>query len=623
MQDSAHSQSQSPRPEAFTLHQTLSMPLAEVGGRVHELNQLLQYGLAIPETFVLPAELIKKLYEHNHFIEKLNEYFSQIDWKQSQFVLSLSQLIQEEILQLRFPPDLQKAITTVYVSALENSYIQVEASLLFSHDKEMAPQEVLIKGEANLSESILHLIASLYRMETLRNRFNEWVNLQSVPCAIIIQEMIDAYAGGTAHTIDPFSGDKYKVLITSGLGNVHHFKDAGEYSDSFTVDTQKWQISQSHIPVKEHLYEFQPDHMEAVVLPDDQRGQSSLKDDEVIGIAKFVAQIGQRQFTPQIVKWAVAKNAKKGNRFYLLDIVEPVNGKTNGENSRPQTSHTTPNSPQIFISLSTPFPDPQLTQNAAGIGLFRSEHLFLQLEQHPAALLQNGKRELILYTLTQALKLAHSHYPQMPILYRSQNLTSNELSFFENGSAEETIETNPSFGYRGGVRILHNYQLFDTELEAISEIQQNVHAQIELVLPFIRSSVEFGIIKKHILKREFSSTLSQHIWLGCDTPENLFEIEQYLPYQPKGVIINIQQIHALMYGIDPENPALFDLYPYNLHLLKLLLKKVREQTQMSGTKVHIYLEKYHRELVMLAHELKLDGVTVQPNDFAKAKEIWP
>lgn len=271
--------------------------------------------------------------------------------------------------------------------------------------------------------------------------------------------------------------------------------------------------------------------------------------------------------------------------------------------------------------------DESLALISDGIGLFRSEHLFIQTGCHPRALLQMQSKQLEERLVNQFVNFYHRFInlkQKEPLLvYRSINLNTNQLEKLKGGSSREKKEINPLLGFRGGLRHLSQPQLLDFELQLLNKINSKIDQGIHLLLPFIRTSYELQQIQEKMGKNSSARVTQPQIWLQLTTPENLLNVKQYLKIPVGGVSINLKQIHGLLLGVDPYYKDVYDQYSLDLELIQPLLEKAVKDIKHKNPDIKILLNltDFNQELIRLAHQLELDGVTVRPKFAQPAKEL--
>jgi pyruvate,water dikinase len=263
-----------------------------------------------------------------------------------------------------------------------------------------------------------------------------------------------------------------------------------------------------------------------------------------------------------------------------------------------------------------------------GIGLFRSEHLFIQTGQHPLQLLQNQPQKFKQQVANQFVQFYHRYISlkqkEPQLIYRSFNLNSNQLAKLKGGSSREKTEINPFLGFRGAIRHLNQPHILNFELDLLKQINQQIDWGINLLLPFVRTPFELQQIQTHINSQLSQTVTAPQVWLEISTPENLINIEEYTTSLLAGVSINIKNVTALLHGFDPNYSDISAQYNMlnNPVLNRLITSAVQTiQKKNKNIQVILNLSEHNQDLIDLAIQLELDAVTVRPEIAKQVKRF--
>ncbi len=261
-----------------------------------------------------------------------------------------------------------------------------------------------------------------------------------------------------------------------------------------------------------------------------------------------------------------------------------------------------------------------------GIGLLRSEHQFIQTGLHPQQLLKTKPDELKEKLVGDLVRFYHRFInlkQQEPVItYRSCNLNSNQLAKLQGGQVYETKEENPFLGFRGALRSLNQLDWFEFELEMIAKINSKLDKPVNLLMPFVRSSFELSQVYQQIMNKIESLVLQPPLWLEVNTPENLLNIEEYLSVPLTGISLNLKNLQALFYAIDPGFADVYNQYTYNYQLLLPAIKTFTDKVKQVNPRVEVnlILSDFSQELLEEAENLGLSGVVVPPRLALQVKE---
>jgi pyruvate,water dikinase len=194
-----------------------------------------------------------------------------------------------------------------------------------------------------------------------------------------------------------------------------------------------------------------------------------------------ILQLLKRYQVPTLVTVANAGRLLTGHRFVTIDTRAGTVAVTFANPANQPIHQKTPSNThhhlKILISAGNPLrADEYRELPLDGIGLLRSEFTIAQLGTHPLALIRDGQARRLTTALTATLNAYRSLSHNFPLMYRACHLTSTEYRHLNQGERYEGIETNPLLGFRGGLRILHQPELFELETKVLSQFQQQ-HAQ--------------------------------------------------------------------------------------------------------------------------------------------------
>jgi len=253
---------------------------------------------------------------------------------------------------------------------------------------------------------------------------------------------------------------------------------------------------------------------------------------------------------------------------------------------------------------------------ADGFGLIKVEGLFFETGYHPLHLIRNHKEKNLEKKLSSKL-LEISRVMDKPaaLIYRSFNANSNDLLKLKHSETFEQKEFNPFLGHKGALKTIHNFEIFDFELEILAEVNKKANNKIDLMVPFVRSPAELVLIQNHLQKFNNNYQTNIKLWLEINTPENIFNIDDYLRQNIVGVLINLKNLHPLIYAADPNQTDITRLYPLNPKLIKQVIKTVVESKAKLAInnkqikKILLQLGEPNKELIKYATKHKLDGIT--------------
>lgn len=192
-----------------------------------------------------------------------------------------------------------------------------------------------------------------------------------------------------------------------------------------------------------------------------------------------------------------------------------------------------------------------------GVGLLRSELMLLEAfeGEHPSAWLSRHSAAAFVERLTEhILPFAQVMSPR-PVFYRSLDWRAYEMS----QTQPPVLGKNPVLGVRGTFSYQLDPTLFDLELAAIAQVQQNGYDNLRLILPFVRSVQEVQFCQKRIDQAGIN-TPSFQLWMMAEVPSVLFLLPSYIQAGIQGISIGTNDLTQLLLGIDRDHAQLAAAY---------------------------------------------------------------
>lgn len=182
-----------------------------------------------------------------------------------------------------------------------------------------------------------------------------------------------------------------------------------------------------------------------------------------------------------------------------------------------------------------------------GVGLLRSELMLVDLlSSHSLDHWQHeSSRTQFLSTLTDSLHQIVAAFAPRPVFYRS-------LDWYAKGAL------HPSLGNRGTYSYLENPTLFSLELEALTNITAAGYANLNLILPFVRSVEEFEFCYRYLENTGLTADKSFQVWIMAEVPSVIYLLPEYIRAGVQGIAIGTNDLTQLLLGADREQADLSD-----------------------------------------------------------------
>jgi pyruvate, water dikinase len=270
---------------------------------------------------------------------------------------------------------------------------------------------------------------------------------------------------------------------------------------------------------------------------------------------------------------------------------------------------------RVLVNLSEPS---QVAKAAAlpvdGVGLLRAELMVLEaLEgRHPRLLLERGEADDFVARMAAGLTAFAEAFAPRPITYRTIDFRTNEFRGLDGGDRFEPEEANPMIGYRGALRYVREPDVFGLELDAIGRVWDEGHANIHVMLPFVRTARELEACRDLIRDSGLLSRKGFELWVMAEVPSVLFNLERYAALGVAGISIGSNDLTQLVLGADRDSEMLAETFderdPAVVEYLRQLIGRARElglQTSICGQAPSV-----HPEYADLLVRAGIDNVSV-------------
>lgn len=323
-----------------------------VGGKNASLGEMVQTlskdGIEVPGGFAITAHAYTELLDAGKIKESIAQLLKGIDKNNTSELSERALAIRNLIKKAGIPAQIAEQIKNAY-HELEKKYGKdVDVAVRSSATAEDLPnasfagqQESFlnVRGEKALLRACLNCFASLFTDRAVSYRIDNNFDHLSVKLSIGVQKMVrsDLASSGVIFTLDPESGFRNVVLITSAYGLGENIVGGRVDPDEFvvfkpTLHTHKKPIIRHKLGAKQlkMIYGDKDAETKNIKTPADEKERFSLTDQEIITLAKWACRIEEhysnlhKKSMAMDIEWA-----KDGvdNKLYIVQ-------------ARPETAHT-------------------------------------------------------------------------------------------------------------------------------------------------------------------------------------------------------------------------------------------------------------------------------------------
>ena len=325
--------------------------IPQVGGKNASLGEMFRElpakGVNIPDGFAVTADAYRYLLESAGIGDKIEQILSDLDTHDMHNLSEKGEKIRSLIYNAVMPDDLNQAILDAYGKLCEEYGKDTDVAVRSSATAEDLPdasfagqQETYlnIRGNEGLIDACKRCFASLFTNRAISYREDKDFDHLSVALSIGVQKMVrsDLAASGVIFSIDTESGFKDAVLLTGSYGLGELVVQGTVNPDEFyvfkpTLKTGFKPILQKKLGTKEVKMIYasgKEEPVEIVPVPEDQRKQFCITEEEILKLAQWTAIIEDHYsaqagyFKPMDIEWG--KDGRTGELFILQARPETV-----------------------------------------------------------------------------------------------------------------------------------------------------------------------------------------------------------------------------------------------------------------------------------------------------------
>ncbi|HYT47083.1 MAG TPA: phosphoenolpyruvate synthase, partial [Burkholderiales bacterium] len=313
--------------------------LPRVGGKNASLGEMIgsltAAGIRVPGGFATTADAFREFLSASGLDAPIAQCLRKLDPKDVTALAAGGAEIRSWILKAPFPAAFEQEIRS-YFQTLEKqtsgdtSYaVRSSATAEDLPDASFAGQQetfLNIRGVDNVLEAIRHVFASLYNDRAISHRAHQGFE-QGVALSAAVQRMVrsDLGASGVSFTLDTESGFRDVVFITASYGLGEMLVQGAVNPDEFYVhkpmlERGKPAIVRRRLGSKLQKMVFSQSaaagrSTRVTEVAEAERNSFSLKDDEVLELARYAAVIERHYGRPMDIEWG--KDGADG-RIYVL-----------------------------------------------------------------------------------------------------------------------------------------------------------------------------------------------------------------------------------------------------------------------------------------------------------------
>ena len=552
-----------------------------VGGKAANLGELFNAKFPIPQGFIIHNEAFQFFLKENRIEYEIKNILKRINTDDKENLKEKSEEIQNLIANGEMPKEMKNEILEAYdnfnidltglkdspgalailKSSREPVFVAIRASVpeeLTGENKERR-NFINIRNNKELIDKIKICFTSVFTPSSISfRRINGLDDFQTT--SVIIQKMVNPDKSGIilTKTIEE-NNDNISIETIFGCGDVSKKIIPDRYELTRELGITKEEVSDKKLAIvrtSEGKTKF-------VNLQEEKSKQKVLKTYEIKQLADIAMKIENHFKVPQEIEFAIedeslyitgTKRIKLEEKFDKITFLPII--KTNTKIK--------------IISSSAEDSKLATKANCEGIGLIRIDKIIAKKRKHPLRYEEENELELYQNIIEEELRQRVDSFDEKQVWIRTSDIQSDKY-----GSLLETHgkpERNPSLGNHGIRFSLKHQNIFEKELLAIRNVNENNN--IGIMLPQVISPSEIKKTKELLKKLNMENI---KLGISIETPAAAILIKDICNEKINFVSINADKLTEYTLAAEEENDHIQEIFQEtSWAILKLISRVVRE-----------------------------------------------
>ena len=295
-----------------------------VGGKALGLGELVRQGHRVPPGFAVTTTAYREALAASGLAPQIHDLLAGATTAKAQ--LATSERVRALFDRMAADTELAHEIAAAY-RRLGNPDVPVavrsSATAEDTAEASFAGQQdtyLWVRGAEEVVSHVTRCWGSLFTPRAIAYRARLGIPADEIGMGVVVQAMVPAEAAGVMLTLDPVTGDRSQITIEAAYGLGAAVVEGEVTPDRYAVDKVTLELRSRVVGPKTFAYRFDPSRgrVAKVEVPEADRAQPCLDDDEVTHLAGLGKRIETALGTPQDIEWAIGP-ARSGEReVYLL-----------------------------------------------------------------------------------------------------------------------------------------------------------------------------------------------------------------------------------------------------------------------------------------------------------------
>jgi pyruvate, water dikinase len=318
----------------------------EVGGKAANLGEICnRANLPVPPGFAVTAYGYQLFLDYNDLSELIARKLKPLDINDTDALMSVSQEIQNRIMDADLPADLESSILQAARDLRETVPADVKLAVRSSatsedSDASFAGQHstVLNVSESNLVEAYKEVVASTFSPRAIYYRRRRGYRDQDVNMSVACIVMIPAKASGVMYTVDPNDSRHSVIMISAVWGLAADAVEGAVATDFFQVGKRTLALESEAVAEKKRRLKVDAaDGVSEESLPPELQQAACLSATELRLLAEYGLKLERHYGYALDIEWAIDPSG----RLYILQArplkrSQRTSGEPDGSVSPPE-----------------------------------------------------------------------------------------------------------------------------------------------------------------------------------------------------------------------------------------------------------------------------------------------
>jgi pyruvate,water dikinase len=306
-------------PEYILQYDEITKEMTEsVGGKSANLGEILNcVHLPIPRGFAITTTAFEGFIHSKGLIEEIRKRKMELDIVAPETIVSVSENIQQLLIQTDLPQDIEAAILDAYHQVFDPHGTQAEPVLValrssaIGEDSEMsfAGQylSVLNVPKINIIQEYKRIIASLFTARAISYRQHMGIPFEDAAMSVACLEMVSACVSGVMYSSHPFNVDENNIIIQAVWGLGPYVVDGIITPDSYSLSkSDPPQILDMETSCKSvKLVSGKEGYLAEETVDAELQNQPCLTKEQAVLLASYAIRLEDHFQCPQDIEWAI------------------------------------------------------------------------------------------------------------------------------------------------------------------------------------------------------------------------------------------------------------------------------------------------------------------------------